>query len=302
MNWHVTDAPVNPDPVTVSAVPPATDPARGATASTRGSAVNSNWAEVAEKSAPFRDTRTSTAPGSAEAGVKHDTVVLSTNVAGTAAHDPNWHTKCGENANPDPLTATSVPPVAGPTAGATFTTSTSSPYTNRPSAVTNSTPFSVNVNAAGVAAEPAALGGATNVNTVLDSHRVEEAGWPFTATARCAESTNPDPLTVTTVPPDDGPNRGDTSAMTGVAMDVNVTESTEKSTPFTDTATVDVVPAGMAGATQVIDVSDAYTPGTKTTATSPLSLSLSLSSPLSSPSPSPSPSAAENWHTSCGMF
>ena len=131
MNWHVTDAPVNPDPVTVSAVPPATDPARGATASTRGSAVNSNWAEVAEKSAPFRDTRTSTAPGS-RSGATHNAVVSFTKEAHTVVYKPNLQDKVGVLPKPDPVTVITVLAPVGPDGGCSAVTAAGRWYVKLP--------------------------------------------------------------------------------------------------------------------------------------------------------------------------
>jgi hypothetical protein len=111
------NAPVNPEPLIVTLVPPDAGPDAGLTPDTTGAATNVKWslALVAEVPPPVV-TRTSTVPADSVGAVAVIDPSLFT-VNDVAAVAPN--ATADAPVNPEPLIVTLVPPDAGPDAGLT---------------------------------------------------------------------------------------------------------------------------------------------------------------------------------------
>jgi hypothetical protein len=107
-----------PEPVTVTTVPPATEPLEGLIEDTDGLNVNSKSTSSTLKSTPLLLTDTETDVGSTEeeAGEAHTISLELTNPAATSV-DPKRHCKSLLNSKSLPVKVTVVPPVKGPVVG-----------------------------------------------------------------------------------------------------------------------------------------------------------------------------------------
>jgi hypothetical protein len=113
-------APVNPVPVIVTTVPPASGPALGRTAVTAGTAAYVKWsAELVAEVPPGVVTVTSTVPAE-PAGEVAVMLVSLTTVTSMAAWVPKLIAVAP--VKPVPVMVTDVPPTSGPALGATAVT------------------------------------------------------------------------------------------------------------------------------------------------------------------------------------
>src|SRR5580692_9889625 len=217
-------APVKPDPVTVTEVPPDVGPVFGLTAVTAGTggAVKVNWSAdgLTGLVPPGAVTVTSTVPADSAGEVTVSEVPVPFTTTLVPAVVPNF-TEVAP-VKPDPVTVTEVPPDVGPVFGLT--------------AVTAGTGGAVKVNWSVDGLTGLVPPGAVTVTSTVPADSagevtVSEVPAPFTTTLVPAVVPNftevapvkPDPVTVTEVPPDVGPVFGLTAvtAGTGGAVKVN---------------------------------------------------------------------------------
>ena len=144
-------------------------------------------------------------------------------------------------ANPVPVIEIAVPPAVGPVAGATLVTTGGATYTNAAASVAFCPSGFVTVTAAG----PADPAGAVAAIVVLFTTFTDVASAPPTRTLALA--TKFDPVIVSDVPPDAGPEPGVTPLTVGGAMYVNAPARVPlcPSALVTVTSTGPVAPAGV---------------------------------------------------------
>ena len=234
----VTDvAPVKPEPDTLTNVPPATGPALGLDAVTTGAvtALNRSDAPVAE-ACPFAVTVTSTVPAASTGEIAVIVESLAT-VKLAAGTDPNLTAVAP--VNPEPLTLTNVPPPTSPPGGNTDTTTgvtgggVVATNVNRSAATTGLGPPAVVTTRTSTI--PATCAGLTARSCVAETCVTDTAGTPPKVTDPPRKRV---PVIVTAVPPETGPDIGDSDATIGPGTYLNRSATTTlDACPFTDTTT-----------------------------------------------------------------
>src|SRR5208283_830056 len=245
-------APVNPVPVIVTVVPPATGPAAGVIPVTTGtgSYVNSSAGEVALVP-PGVVTVTSTVPAE-PAGETAVIWVVEVTVKLDAAVVPNITAVAP--VNPVPVIVTVVPPATGPAAGVIPVTTGTGSYVNSSTGEVALVPPGVVTVTSTVPAEPT---GETAVIWVVEvTVKLDAAVVPnITAVA----PVNPVPVIVTVVPPATGPAAGVIPVTTGTGSYVNSSAGEVALVPPGVVTVTSTVPAEPAGETAVILVAELTT-------------------------------------------
>ena len=200
-------------------------------------------------------TDTSTVPGVTVAGDTTVSSVADTTVAATGA-SPSKATVAPDT-NPVPATVTSVPPDVGPEPGDTDDTTGCGATYRKSSAAAPCAPagseFPPDVVTTTLTSPGVTVAGDTAVTCVDDTTTTSDAGSDPNFTD--APDTNPDPVIVTLVPPDVGPDTGDTDDTVGTGATYrNEPADTDPADVVTTTATEPGVT--VAGVRTVIDVDD----------------------------------------------
>ena len=247
-NWTAV-APVKPEPVMVTAVPPAVEPDGGLTPLTTGAGTQVNWSleEVAEVP-PGVVTVTSVTPA-APGGATTVIWLSETTVKLVAATVPNWTAVAP--VKPEPVMVTAVPPAVEPDGGLTpLTTGAGTQVNWSLEEVAEVPPGVVTV----TSVTPAAPGGATTViwlsETTVKLVAATVPNWTAVAPVK------PEPVMVTAVPPAVEPDGGLTPLTTGAGTQVNWSLEEVAEVPPGVVTVTSVTPAAPGGATAVIWLSE----------------------------------------------
>ena len=201
-------APVNPVPVTVTTVPPACGPDAGLTPVTAGAAAYVNRSPETVLLLPFGVKTCTLIEPAASAGEVTVKDVSDATFNPVPATLPNSTDVAP--VKPVPVTVTTVPPLEGPPTGLTEVTPGSDGYVNKSVLTVGLLPFGVTTC---TLIDPAASAGDATVNDVSET-TVNEVPATFPNNTDVAP-VKPVPVTVTTVPPADGPEAGETPVTAG---------------------------------------------------------------------------------------
>ena len=234
-------APVNPVPVTVTTVSPATGPTAGERLLTVGAAtyVNRSTDEVALVP-PGVVTLTSTVP-TVPGGEMTMMWASSVTVTGLVL-DTEPNLTAVTKVNPVPVIVTAVPPLAGPLVGAMPLTVGAATYVNWSAGVIALVPPGVMTLTSTVPAVPAG-----EVAVILVAEFTVKAVAAVFPKLTAVTSINPVPLIVTAVPAAKGPCAGEMLVIIGAAIYVNSSAgegALVTAEVVTVTWTVPAVPAG----------------------------------------------------------